>query len=118
MRRLALTALSFAFLTATPALAQTSQEAATTDELKLPATVTDPSLRLQSWTPTLEPLSAADLLIVPVAERLAYATTDSLVVPEPAPMSTGGKVALVALIVVAVAAVTTLILLDANSSGG
>jgi len=117
MRRLALAALSFAFLTATPALAQTSQEAATTDELKLPATVTDPSLRLQSWTPTLEPLSAADLLIVPVAERLAYATTDSLVVPEPAPMSTVGKVAIVALIVVVLAAATVLILCSTEGCG-
>ncbi len=114
MRRLALAAMSFAVLTATPALAQTSQEAATTDELKLPATVTDPSLRLQSWTPTLEPLSAADLLIVPVAERLAYATTDSLVVPEPAPMSKGGKIALIAGIIVVVLGGLALVLVATN----
>ena len=115
-RRLSLILL--AILTATPVLAQTEQETANTNESEISYSVAAPSVGLESWTPTLAPMSAADLMVMPLAERLAFSAADSLAGPEPAPMSTGGKVAIVALLVVVLAAATALILLEANSSGG
>ena len=114
-RRFSLTLL--AILTATPVLAQTEQEAANTNESEISSTVAAPSLGLQSWTPTLAPMSAADLMVMPLAERLALPRADSLAGPEPAPMSTVGKVAIVALIVVVLAAATILVLCTTEGCG-
>ncbi len=92
-RRFSLTLL--AILTATPILAQTEQEAANTNESEISCTVAAPSLGLQSWTPTLAPMSAADLMVMPLAERLVFPAADSLAGPEPVPMSKGVKIGLI-----------------------
>jgi len=82
-------------LSATPVLAQTEQETVNTNGSEISCTVAAPSLGLQSWTPTLAPMSAADLMVMPLAERLAFSAADSLAGPEPAPMSKGVKIGLI-----------------------
>jgi hypothetical protein len=106
-----------ALLTATPVLAQTEQEAANTNESEISSTVAAPGLGLESWTPTLAPTNAAELMVMPLAERLSFSAADPLAGPEPAPMSTVGKVAIVALIVVVLAAATVLILCSTEGCG-
>ena len=96
-------------LSATPVLAQTEQETVNTNGSEISCTVAAPSLGLESWTPTLAPKNAAELMVMPLAERLAFSAADSLAGPEPAPMSTVGTVAVVALIAVVVLALTVVI---------
>ena len=115
-RRFSLTLL--AILTATPVLAQTEQEAANTNESEISSTEAAPSLGLQSWTPTLAPMSAADLMVMPLAERLAFSAADSLAVPEPAPISKGVKIGLIVLgILVVVAGTLVVICLSSDCVG-
>ena len=107
--------LLVALLSATPVHAQTEQETATSNEPGLSGTVVIPSIGLQSWTPTLAPANAARLMVMPLAERLAF-PADSLVGPEPAPMSTGGKIGLIILGVVVAAGI--FLLTCGDSCGG
>lgn len=58
--------------------------------------VMDPSLEMLRWTPTMKRPSAADLMTLPTAERLAYKMGDSPAAGEPARTSTSGKIAVVA----------------------
>ena len=101
-------------LSATPVLAQTEQEAANTNESEISNTVTAPSLGLESWTPTLAPVNSAELMLTPLAERLAFSAADSLAGPEPAPMSTGGKIAIIAGVIVVVLGGLALVLVATN----
>ncbi|UCG88942.1 MAG: hypothetical protein JSW71_10550 [Gemmatimonadota bacterium] len=106
-------------LTATPVLAQTEQEAATTNGSCVSSSLTAPSTGLQSWTPSLAPTNAADLMLVPLAQRLAFTTADSLAAPEPAPMSEPVKVGLIILgVLVVVGGVLLIICLENNCFGG
>ena len=113
--RFLVSAFIAALLTATPVLAQTEQEAANTNESEISSTVAAPSLGLESWTPTLAPKNAAELMVMPLAERLAFSAADSLAGPEPAPMSTVGTVAVVALIAVVVLALTVVIVCSSTA---
>ena len=103
-----------ALLTATPVLAQTEQEAANTNESEISSTVAAPGLGLESWTPTLASRNAAELMVTPLAERLAFSAADSLAGPEPAPMSTGGKIAIIAGVIVVVLGGLALVLVATN----
>lgn len=89
---------------ATPVLAQTEQETTAADGLGISSTVRSPSLVLESWTPTLAPPNAAELMIRPLAEQLAFAAADTLP-RSPAPtMKTETAVLLGVIIAVVVAA--------------
>lgn len=61
-------------LSATPVLAQIDQETARPNRSCISSTVMAPSIDLQSWTPSLAPTNAADLMVMPLAERLAFTT--------------------------------------------
>ena len=52
--------------------------------------------KMESWTPTMKRPSAADLMIMPTAERLAFQTRTSRAGAQPNRGSAGGKVAVVA----------------------